>query len=437
MRGLAAVLLAVLALPAQAGHLGPYYYMPTEHDDQGSVVEPDFARTSVLGPMVTNKVVDADLDGYAVADDALPRPFPGLGQVIAPGCTDDAGRRPNGLCGLWTSGAGTPTGAAVRLLPSGMAGVRGMGGDAAPGAFTPTKADRVRFLDARVTLSGAPYGPYLDVNRKLDEGARLATLGGHRDVAVGPSAFWAWYGLWQDRNGNGVVDVHEGNPPGPANTEFVWFGNCTPDAPHTEIWWCRDDVEKVAGGRTRMWGYLFPGNHHGGCGGHYEPTFGCGPHPADLPGRQVIHVLGQRGVPVCVPGTIPGMFCPGPGEDLDEAGERWWGDPLLDDQGSVAPDQEYEDRTSDPFVTSRVWRYGIGFPVWMYDQSLLVTLVHTTVVGCAASGGANRLDLPTCRFADVDVYEAVHPGLEQLLAAQVKPVARATWLSVRDGGLPL
>jgi hypothetical protein len=441
MRGLVVLLaLVALAAPAAGSHMGMYARNPVEHDDQGRVAEPDSQVTSVLGPTVRNRVVDANLDGIAVDDHALPQPFPGRTGVLAPGCTDDTGRQPSGLCGLWTVGAGIPVGATVTVVPPGLAGVRGMGGDAAPGAFTPTKGSAVRFLDARIHLQ-TPYAwtATLDVNRKVDDAAAPAGLGDPHAIVAGSAAVWAWYGRWQDKNGNGVVDSLADAPalvypPAPPRDEFVWYGNCDQGPPggipplHHP--WCALDSEARAGGRTRMFGFLFPGNHHSYCGGTLDPTYTCGPHPADFPGRQAVHLLAAHGTPLC---SLPGLgfHCPIAGQGLDEAGERWYGDPLLDDPGSVAPDQEFSDRTGDPRLDVRQWVHGMGWPTYFYDQSALTRLIHVTAVGCPP-GGANGVVLPECRFVDVDAYESLHPALDDLVAARVKPAVRAAWVLVRD-----
>jgi hypothetical protein len=447
MRTVAILLvLALFGSTAAASHLGSYAYTPVERDDQGRSVEPDFASTSVLGPFVENRVVDADRDGVATPDGALPQPFPGRTGHIAPGCTDDTGRRPSGLCGLYTAGLAMPLGATARVLAAGLAGVQGMGGDAAPGAFTPTKATQVRLLDAQVALSASSAGTsYVEVNRKLDDafappGTEMA-LAEPPALIAGTSALWAWYGKWQDKNGNGVIDSFYDAPafsfpPLPPHEEFQWFGNCRQFGggaapPSAAVGLCAYDAEAAAGSTTAMHGFLYPSNHHSYCGGALD-QFSCSPYiPADLPGRQVVHFLGQRGVPVCADRLFIGPFCAPAGEDLDAFGERWLGDPLLDDPGSVRPDQTFDDRTGDPRISVRGWFYGLAWPTWFYDEGLLTTLIQVTTVGCRA-GTPNLLDLPTCRFADVDAHRAWHPETDRILAQHVKPAARGAWLLVRD-----
>lgn len=436
------VLAMLLAAPgAQASHMGMYSYTPVEHDDQGRSVEPDFASTAVLGPLVANRVVDADLDGVAVPDSALPQPFPGISDVLAPGCWDDAGRQPSGLCGLHTTGFSNPAGTVVPIVPSGLLGVEGMSGVLAPGAFTPAKATRLRFLDARVETHAGPLGTYLELNRKLDDASARAGLPGLADAVVGPSAVWAWYGQWQDKNGNGVIDSLYNDPanqgPVQPDDEFVWYGNCMrfpqwPNPQSVASGFCAYDAEAAAGRVTTMWGFLFPGNHHGTCGGYTMNVFGC-PYPADFPGRQAVHFLGEQNDLVCILGF---SSCYDPGQDLDDEGEQWFGDPLLDPQDSVLPDQAYDDRSGDPSIGQRHWVYGWGNPTWFYDQSVAVRLVHVTVVGCAP-GTANLVELSTCRFADVDVYESLNPQLEELLESAVKPALRGPWVFVRDRWVPL
>src|SRR5207244_3744238 len=67
-----------------------------EHDDIGRSSEPDFLSTSVLGATVTSCNVDQNRDGQCeVLSSVLPNPNSGA-TVIAPGCTNDAGRQPSG-----------------------------------------------------------------------------------------------------------------------------------------------------------------------------------------------------------------------------------------------------------------------------------------------------------------------------------------------------
>ncbi|MCA1814640.1 MAG: hypothetical protein LC624_11970, partial [Halobacteriales archaeon] len=199
LRPLVALLLcAALALPgsALASHMQSYTRLP-EHDDLGRSDEPDRASTSVLGPLVAERVVGLSSvdNAFAVPDAAFP-----VGAVLAPGCSDDAGRQPSGLC--WLNGQ-------VRF-----AGVPGMTGNAAPG-LTRTKDASVRLLDARQDqMVSAGAVRVLDVNHKLVDMVRPVSSGVDPDLfqrfVLGPTELWAWFGIWQDRNGNGVID-HEQN----------------------------------------------------------------------------------------------------------------------------------------------------------------------------------------------------------------------------------
>jgi hypothetical protein len=434
-----------------ASHTGMYSRTPVEHDDQGRSIEPDFANTAVFGPLVVNKVIDANNDGVATADGAL-----GVapGAKLAPGCTDDTGRRPSGACGLWTIGAGTPAGATVTVVPPGVAGVQGMGGNAAPGAFTPTKATKVRFLDTIWHFQQNSAGStYIELNRKVDDsGLRpvLASIDSNLagDFILGPNAVWAWYGQWQDKNGNGVIDsLYDAPaltfPPAPAGDEFIWYGNCRqfPDAPAPGSIgkFCNLDTEAATGGQTRMLGFMFPGNHHSFCGGFVDPLFlSCGNFPADIPGRQVIHFVGAVGAgPPCA-GAV-GAFCAGGDlRGFDNFDETTLGDPLLGPQNSVAFDQEFNDRTGEPRRDVRQWVYGLGWTTYFYDQSIANSLVSVTAVGCAADQTSpNKVQLGTCRSTDVDSFRTFSPTVESALSGLIKPAARSNWVFVRDSYIPM
>ncbi|MGH2668971.1 MAG: hypothetical protein ACRDH5_07635, partial [bacterium] len=239
---LAALVVMVLAgaPPAMAGgHMSGYVLTP-EHDDTGRSDEPNFAgTTAALGKPVGERVVDANLDGVGEAYSAE--------NDVAPGCTDDAGRQLSGTCFLhWRS---TQLG-----LPA-QPGTPGMGGVAAPGDFTPTKGARVRFMDNIGTLQ--PVRVYIEMNKKLDDTGLRALLSGvdpsFGNAIVPPSAgFTMWYGVWQDKNGNGVID-HDGSvctasgcePGEEARNEFQWEGECrtfTGGTTQVPDWVCHVDL---------------------------------------------------------------------------------------------------------------------------------------------------------------------------------------------------
>jgi hypothetical protein len=449
----AALLLATLVLaPAGAAttSMGPYARDPVAHDDLGSVAEPDRRTTSVLGVALANRVVDHDLDGVASPDGVF-----GLRGPLAPGCTDDTGRQPAGACGLHSSGAGSWVGVNLGLLRPGLAGTSGMTGSAAPGSFTPTKATQVRFLDARITTQ-LPWGSggYYDVNRRLAESGTSAALAGLDPALAGPFATgsagaWAWYGTWQDKNGNGVIDhladlgEHDEDDPSwqvPAGEEFRWSGNCLDfdggfRPASVAKGYCALDREAAQGATTRMVAWLYPGNHHATCGGALDPLHvTCPLVPADAPGRQGLHLLAAAGAPVC--GTLVGLACDPRQRDLDAADAAWGGDPLLGPQGSVAYDQEYRDWTGDHSLLLRHWSLGSGQPLYLYDQGLLATLLHVTAVGCREDPSRpQRVDPASCRFVDVDAYGGASPVLADLLDGTVRPAGRANWVALRGDAL--
>ncbi|MCA1814022.1 MAG: hypothetical protein LC624_08735, partial [Halobacteriales archaeon] len=238
---------------------------------------------------MADRVIDTNLDG-------TPESF-SVGRSLAPGCTDDAGRQPSGLCGLWSVGVGN--GNAGELVPHHTAGTQGMSGNAAPGAFTPTKNSVVRFLDGRidqdVALVGGTGGAYyVDYNHAIGDSPLAAALGvagaQFPTMIPGGSAIWAWYGQWEDKNGNGVIDMLEvvGSPTDvDATNEFVWIGNCLQfqGLPAEEG---QQFCTKDPGTTMPVW--IYPGNHHAICYGLVAGQY-CGTtNPlswGDLPGRQV------------------------------------------------------------------------------------------------------------------------------------------------------
>ncbi|MCA1814510.1 MAG: hypothetical protein LC624_11270, partial [Halobacteriales archaeon] len=269
-----AALTASMVIPASAmaSHFSSYAAMPNEHDDMGSSNEPDRTTTSVLGPLVANHVIDYNNDWVAESDAATP-----AGKVLAPGCTDSAGRQPSGLCGTWTIGVGTGASGVESIAPRHTAGVEsGLG----PG-LTGAGAITVNFLDAQMALDITSAGTQgANINKKLADSPLAGTLAsaGVSDVITpGPSMLWAWYGAWTDSNGNGVID-HLANPTDPdvqglvyADNEFIWSGQCRAfDGSHPLIDACRVDpkgIDATGAPNDVMNAFIYPGNHHAQCGG--------------------------------------------------------------------------------------------------------------------------------------------------------------------------
>lgn len=181
-----ALLALALLLSPLASPLGPRALdaLPAEHDDLGRSHEPDFAATSVFGPWLDGRVIDADLDGQGEPDDRWADR--GWG-AVAPGCSDAAERRASGLCALGLAGGGWRS----PYAPRGAVGL----------------------LDAQLHLQP---GAYVEVNRKLDDhGLRAEHLGwASGRTLAGPLGVFAWHGTWRDANGNGVIDDGAG--------EFAW-----------------------------------------------------------------------------------------------------------------------------------------------------------------------------------------------------------------------
>jgi hypothetical protein len=454
---LAVGLACTMAIPATAvaSHMGAYQTIPTEHDDQGSSSEPDRECTTVLTPgpppvLLCNRVIDSNND-YVAEPDAN---FDHL-KVLAPGCTDDNGaRQTNGLCGLWNVGAGTGTTGAESILPRHTQGIAHGSGPGLTGAGAVT----LRFLDSRVDVQITSAGSnYINVNKKLEDNGVTAALRqvnpqlGNR-LITGPASIWAWYGTWSDRNGNGVIDHLA--PPGAVGTvypdnEFVWGGSClrfggNPDGSTAH---CQLDPTWSA-----MNGFEFPGNHHAFCGGLLiaNPTtigIECANTPADLPGHQVLGFIDTLFIPVLGgPGngpflsgcmtpwfTDPDLGCAIDPRKLDEIDEVAYGDPLLGPQGSVKPDMNYDERAGDLNINTRQYVFGLGWPSWHYDNSVVTRTTWVTTVGCATDQSSpNTVNLGTCKFVDVDKYDTWNVQLNDLLGGTVKPTARTGWVLVRD-----
>jgi hypothetical protein len=436
-RVLAGLALAVLlALPQGLAFLADYDQLPTEHDDQGRSDEPDRLATGVLGPIVENCVLSFDPGAVpgagraCVPDAALPPPSgaPGV-RAVAPGCTDDNGREQSGLCGLYT--IGVHVGDTVLLQPR-TVGAQGMSGDRAPGAYTPTKASSIRLLDVQSVLyavnSAYTSGlGWTELNRKLaDSGlvpfVRLAANDAAQPLIAPLAGFWAWYGVWQDRNGNGVID-HLGDTHGNAypENEFRWVGKCGSVSSAACI--------REPGLFFPVW--IWPGEHHQSCGVGIFCLV-----PADVPGKQPLCLASDAaGLP-----ALTTLACP-PLGDMDD--EVTGGDPVLGAQTRSRADGAMTDATDQVDIKARLWRYsspsGISTPpAAFYDQSLLVT---TLVVGGPTLAGADpglaqTFDLSRLQFVDVDKYASWNPTAESMLQGTVKPTAREGWLLVRDSYLP-
>jgi hypothetical protein len=433
-----AVAAVLLAPVASATHMQLYRNEAVQHDLQGSSREPDGLATAVLGPPLSNCVMDLPLGGVfggRCGDDSLRI---GLSDALAPGCTgdDEAGApiaREAGRCGLWTIGV-RPTGQAV--VPPGTVGAPlgepGMGGTAAPGRATSTKGSAVQFFDGRLDAASQTATTFTFAQDPSTAGL----LGPH--VLPGDAIAWAWWGAWADRNGNGVIDHLTPGSGGPTANEFVWLGSCTardgarnPDAIAAGV--CAEDpnpnasppgalcadpqsTAPCAGASVAVW--VYPGNHHSNA------------LTGDAPGNQVLHYAQQ------------GLDCGGP-PSCDDADRDFNGDPLLGTQGELSPDMTMQDRTGDAQDAERQWVGGTGATSTFYgDDGLLLTTVVVYGADCAASQAspwrydltARAGDLGGCTFLDVDRYEALNGDVEALLTAG-KDLARSSWLVVRDGSV--
>jgi hypothetical protein len=245
---------------------------------------------------------------------------------------------------------------------------------------------------------------------------------------------WAWYGHWQDKNGNGVLDDHgpacTGSPeicnaPWPED-EWTWVGNCLRYSGGPG--WARPGLCKAEPTSLATW--VWPGNHHAEAWGS-APDLG---HdlglPADAPGHQAL--CAAQGVAEDALGPLRGrLACPGRLDDLDAWSEGHAGDPLLDDPGSLRPDLGFDDRTGDPSPYYRHWLGGNGWPMGFYDDGLLTTTVFVTAVFAPPCAPCDVAALPGAALADVDRFPALHPLLDGLVQGAVKPAARSAWVQAR------
>lgn len=425
-RALLAALLASMtilgAAPlASAGGHNALYVLTTEHDDGGRSVEPDFPGiTSVLGIAVSERDVDANLDGVAETHD--------VGRDVAPGCTDDSGRRPSGLCFLhWRTGQlGLP-----------QVGVPGMTGNSAPGGFTPTKAGVVRFMDLQVYLD--PLRALVDVNRKLDDSnlrplLRQADPNFGNQIAPPSAGFHMWYGNWQDKNGNGVLDA-DGNAlttAEQARNEWQWLGQCktfTGGDSAVPDWVCHIQLP------SDIYVWAYPGNHHASTNGGVALF-----SPADVPGQQLLcfAYVASGAASQLGAGAIG---CPARIQDIDDNDARLDigdGDPFFGPQGGLTPDFTMAHRTGDPNPNTRHLVAGLGWAVYHYDQSLLVSYTTIAAENPPADPGSPRQFNPAAAaFVDVDRYGTFSPAAEQFLQVTLKPALRSNWVFVRDRYIPI
>lgn len=450
----------LLLPPGGANHNLAYRYNPVEHDDIGRSDEPDFLTTSLFGRQVENCIAEIPVSGTFIGHCTRGISiFPGQMATVAPGCTTDGPngpeRRQSGLCGLHSVGlsAGgyfSPI-PIVGLVPAATVpepiSVRGMAGDRAPGALTPTKGSTIRlfdgFLTPMVAQRGVPLRLFLEVNHKVSDasGTVGSPLSHGNLVLPGGSWLYLWYGEWKDLNGNGVIDHFTPGSAGPGVNEFAWLGSCTtfegtrnPQAIRDGL--CREDPNPNAippgsacadpddpfrCAMTTIDGWFWPGSHH-----TWPPAvIGL---PVDYPGQQIVNHF------------LFGCFdYPGGCDALDE---DLHGDPLLGPQGSMRPDTRGMDLTGDPADSVRQWwNYGGDHTSFYGDDGLLVTSVQLYGVNCVRDAGLPSVhDIGSCTFTDVDRQFTIAPLAEQILVGSheqptggLKAAARSLWLLIRDG----
>jgi hypothetical protein len=472
VRAVIVLLALALALPggALANHVEEYRYNPVEHDDQGRSDEPDFVSTSVLGPALDNCFLELPVAGafHGACTRPLPQPVAGQSAALAPGCTGagvsgEPERKPSGLCGLWTVGLTesmvSPTFFGPGLVAPQMVPVaeQGLPGSAAPGAFTPTKASTVRFLDGHFQM--AIHAPFVAVNR-YDGYHKLADARALLGPAVPPSTLLLpgqqqnalWYGQWTDLNGNGVIDHVTPGSAGSTRNEYAWLGSCIDY--ETGVYYaasipaglCIEDPNPNAAppGRpcgatsspsgcaaTSVVAWHWPGNHHaigGAVAGVAEPGV-----PGDFPGQQLLHWFVDE--------------CAGY-DGCDEPDVLYQGDPLLGPQDARLVDESFADFTgsfsSDHSDIYRDWHPGssasYGYSNQFYgDDGLLVTMLSVYGANCVELQHWYAYDPATCTFYDVDRQGLANEAVDLLVVGQtenptggVKGLVRSAWLLVRD-----
>jgi hypothetical protein len=437
----ALVLTMMVPATALAGHITYYRYVAVEHDDQGTILEPDGLGTGILGPEVAgcNVELPGALGGFASRCNL----DAGSGKVIAPGCTGDGPdgpvRRLSGQCGLWTIGVGTPDAPNVvppQSIPAPVTEA-GMAGDAAPG-LAGSKSVAIRFLDTQIFSAVQPQGigvvtntHQIDMEAKFREIARVTGIGvpGQGSQPPGDAIVHVWFGEWRDLNGNGVLDHFTPGTAGASQNEFTWLGNCQgftgqrePTAVTSGI--CKEDPNPnavppgrpcadpdspvaCAGASVLTW--IWPGNH------------------------------GANGFASDFPGSAVGGFVLGLG-DCDAACQDEY-DPILGPQGDVAPEiRGIIDATGDLDDVVRRWYSGTGGTTSFYDNGMLLTMLTVTGINCAETSTPVGADLATCSFRDVDRYPSFDPAFDNLLVGSgdsypnggLKGALRGAWVLARD-----
>ncbi|HEV8359516.1 MAG TPA: hypothetical protein VGR28_03570 [Candidatus Thermoplasmatota archaeon] len=505
-------LACTMAIPATAlaSHMGQYANNPLERDLQGQIPEPDGVVTSVLGFPVQNCVVELPVSGSFSGRCSLAQQATGTGLqptgAIAPGCTGDNDgaappvplRKLDGQCGLYEIGlrpngvfapvVGQQTGPGKIAPPvseKGICRTLGLGTGCQPGRYAGT----IRFLDDHLDFDSVQNagtgGPtvVIDMNQLLIDlqrggmspasGVVLPAIPNAPAPAPSSSALaqsvvptqhflWAWYGEWNDVNGNGVLDhCLNCHPFGDAGiNEFTWLGACVsfegprnPDAIAVGI--CKEDgnpnltppgapcadpndFNGCAG--TSMTSWIWPGNHHGN--GH------LGDQPLNQPLFFWIN-------------TVTPLNCSDPPtcDDIDNTPNFGNGDDLLGPQNYRGYDATYHDRTGDGGEdnddTARQWSGYLGGDSSYYgDDGMLVTMVIITGVNCAPNQDVTGFDIQktpgttgACTFVDVDRYPTISPAAQELLVGPdcnpatpdvecpdggLKETLRSNWIVVRE-----
>jgi hypothetical protein len=116
----------------------------------------------------------------------------------------------------------------------------------------------------------------------------------------------------------------------------------------------------------------------------------------------------------------------------DEEEALYHGDPLLGAQDVQAPDFYFYDYTGFDDVRTRTYVAAPNWPMYHYDQSLLVSSVVVGAVNPPVlDEGEGVYDLTGAALVDVDRLTTRSPQVEAFLTGLVKPTARSTWLLVR------
>ncbi len=235
---------------------------------------------------------------------------------------------------------------------------------------TPGDGNTLVFDSRYLPMAGVLGAPTDEFTGLVSEGNR---------IMPGLGSFFAWYGIWNDLTGDGIIDDYKADDfANTARDEFFWHG--------------------IADGNEglNMLAWAYPSNPDVGCSTPVAPINTC--------------------------------------RDVDSfaepnAGLRTLG--ALENPGRSRADFAFADRTN--VESDELWLAGNGFMTTFIDDGLIMT---TTVMSIAnaqpLAGSAAGFDLDPANPApdmlrDIDSFESVSPELEALYLSAVAP-ARGAYL---------